>query len=74
MAKERELLKRAMEEIRSLRRQNERLLIRVEAIDDMLCLLHGKPGTKSTGEMHPDVLHEIDYFLAKSEKPNDQSN
>lgn len=58
-----ELLQRAKSEIVSLRNQNEKLNIRVEAIDDMLSLLHGKPGTKTTGAMHPDIVWEIENAL-----------
>lgn len=55
-----ELLVRAKEEIISLRQVNERQSIRLEAIDDMLGLLHGKPGAKrSGGEMAPDIVWEI---------------
>lgn len=62
-----ELLLRAKEEIVSLRKVNERLSIRVDAIDDMLSLLHGKPGHKPEGGMAPDIVWEINKALA--EKP-----
>lgn len=55
-----ELLRRAKEEIISLRKQAERQAIRLDAIDDCLALLHGKPGVKSSGgEMAPDIVWEI---------------
>ncbi len=58
-----ELLIAAKEEILSLRKQNEKLNIRVTAIDDMLSLLHGKPGVKSEGGMAPDIVWEIGIAL-----------
>lgn len=56
----RNLLERASEEISSLRRQNEKLSIRIEAIDDMLMVLHSKPAAKSQQGMAPDIVWEID--------------
>lgn len=58
-----ELLMRAREEIVSLRREKEKLSIRVNAIDDMLSLLNGKPGFKTEGVMSPDVLWELNKAL-----------
>ena len=67
----RNTLKAAREEIVSLRRVNERLSIRVTAIDDMLCLLHGKPGVNSQRGEGLDVLYEIDKALAEPPKNTD---
>jgi hypothetical protein len=60
-----EILKRAREEILDLRSQNDRQSIRLTAIDDFLCVLHGTPGRKNgEGLMSHDIVAEIDRALA----------
>lgn len=68
-----DMLMRASEEIKSLRRENERLAIRVNTLDDLLCLLHAKPGVRVEQGASPDVTWEIEKAIreddAHSAKP-----
>lgn len=57
-----QLLTDAANEIRDLRRQNERLSIRVNAIDDMLQLLNSTPPKSSQG-FSEDIAWKIDKHL-----------
>lgn len=72
MTREEELLREAAEEIRSLRARNERQAIRLHAIDDMLCLLHGKPGIAEPQGMVPDVVFAIEKRIAELKKKRDE--
>lgn len=63
-----ELLNKVKFEIQDLRRTNEKLSIRVTAIDDMLCLLHGKSGMQPSQGESIDVVWEIDKALKESKE------
>jgi len=56
------LFRKAVEEIRSLRRQNELLSARTEMFDAVMCLLHTKPAVQTQG-MGLDVVAEIEHKL-----------
>ena len=59
----RELLTKAREEIRTLRRENQLLLARVETMDLMATILFTKPYRPSISESE-DVLWGIDRVVA----------
>lgn len=61
------LLELASAEIKSLRLQNEKLSIRINAIDDMLQLLNSKPPTSTQGYAE-DVAWKIDKHLATAKQ------
>lgn len=58
-----ELLQRALSEIKSLRRSNELMTARLDMFDEVMSALHGKPATKNQGLMHPDIGYEIEKHL-----------
>lgn len=60
---EKELLQRALEEIRSLRNHRTLMKARLDMFDDVMSALHGKPGTNSEGLMAPDIAYEIEKHL-----------
>ncbi|MFA9263109.1 MAG: hypothetical protein ACEQSB_07270 [Undibacterium sp.] len=51
-----------MEEIRSLRRQNELLSARTEMFDAVMCVLHTKPAVRVEGQAI-DIVGEIEHQL-----------
>lgn len=68
-----ELLNTASWEIKNLRQQVEKQSIRLDAIDDMLCVLHGKPGNKAGGGMmSPDIVYEIERELKAAKDGADE--
>lgn len=60
---EKELLERALSEIKGLRRQNELMHARLSMFDAVMSALHGTPAHESRGLMHPDIAHEIEVKL-----------
>lgn len=62
---EKELLQRALSEIKGLRKSNELMNARLDMFDDIMSALHGHPAHKQTGAMHPDIAYEIEKYLAK---------
>lgn len=65
-----QLLSDARSEIRSLREQNEKMSIRLNAIDDVMNVFYGKERNNARGLMHPDIAFEIDKFLEEEAKQN----
>jgi hypothetical protein len=60
-----ELLLRAAAEIKSLRRANEKMSLRLGMFDDLMSALHGKPGSNGEGGMmHPDIVYEIESEIS----------
>lgn len=60
---EKELLTRALDEIQTLRRQNEVAAARLDMFDAVMSALHGTPAHNRSGAMHPDIAHEIKKYL-----------
>lgn len=61
---EKDLLQRALSEINSLRKSNERMKLRLDMFDDVMSALHGKPGTQQSGGMSLDIAYEIESYLS----------
>lgn len=62
---EKQLLQSALNEIKSLRKQNELMKVRLDMFDDVMSALHGKPASQqSVLMMHPDIVFEIEKHLA----------
>jgi hypothetical protein len=57
---EKELLERALVEIKGLRRQNELMNARLSMFDAVMSALHGQPATEQRGGMSPDIAYEIE--------------
>lgn len=62
--KNKELLQRAVSEIKSLRREREIMKAKLDMFDAVMSALHGKPAYQSEGAMAPDVVWEIEKALA----------
>lgn len=62
---EKELLERALAEIKSLRRQNELKSARLDMFDDVMSALHGQPAHSKGGLVSPDIAFEIEKYLSK---------
>lgn len=65
------LLKEAVSEIRSLRRQNELIGARLGGFEDALLLLKTQPFYPGAG-MSPDVTYAIEKYLASEEEKEDR--
>lgn len=63
---EKELLQRALEEIKSLRNQRNIMKARLDMFDDVMSALHGKPGSNSEGLMSPDIVYELEKYIHSS--------
>lgn len=62
---EKELLTRALSEIRGLRERNKIMSARLDMFDAVMSALHGQPARESSGLMHPDIVYEIEKHLSK---------
>lgn len=65
---EKELLIRALSEIKGLRSRNEIMTARLDMFDAVMSALHGKPAHQTTGMMHPDIVYEIEKHLKSTEQ------
>lgn len=65
---EKELLQSALNEIQSLRNQNQLMRARLDMFDAVMSALHGSPASEGSGMMHPDVAYEIQKFLRSVEE------
>lgn len=63
---EKELLQRAVSEIRGLRRERDISNARLQMFDDVMSALHGKPALPQNGAMHPDIVYEIEKRLKEN--------
>lgn len=63
---EKELLTRALSEIKGLRSRNEIMAARLDMFDAVMSALHGQPARQSGGLMHPDIVYEIEKHLKAS--------
>lgn len=64
-----ELLKRANEEIKTLRAQNQLMSARLGVFDDMMMMLKSAACYPAyTGAVHPDVVHELEKSMHEIEK------
>ena len=70
---EKDLLQRAVFEIKILRNRSELMNARLEMFDNMMLLLHSKPATQSQG-MSPDIIWEIEKHLAAQELTDDKAD
>lgn len=61
--KEKELLKSALSEIKSLRDQNQLQRARLDMFDDIMSILYGNAAIKGEGLMHPDIVYDIEKYL-----------
>jgi hypothetical protein len=59
-----ELLERAAIEIKSLRQENALMRARLQMFDSVMSALHGQPAQQSEGLMAPDIVYQIDKYLA----------
>jgi len=57
---EKEILERALGEIKGLRRQNEIMNARLSMFDAVMSALHGTPAHEQRGAMAPDIAYEIE--------------
>lgn len=64
---EKELLSRALSEIKSLRNRNELMRARLDMFDAVMSALHGQPATQRDGLMHPDIAYELEKKLKSYE-------
>lgn len=71
MEQELELLKRATNEIKMLRNQNQQLSARLEIYDNMINLFRAHPGY-GNGIMAPDLLWEIERHISNQTKEESQ--
>lgn len=53
------------EEVRSLRRANEKMSDRLGMFDDFMCILHGTPGQKQQQGATIDELWQAEQFLSR---------
>lgn len=60
---EKELLERALSEIKGLRRQNELMRARLDMFDNVMSALHGQPAHETRGAMSPDIGYDIEKYL-----------
>lgn len=60
---EKEVLERALSEIKGLRRQNELMNARLSMFDAVMSALHGTPAVERQGLMSPDIAYEIEVKL-----------
>jgi hypothetical protein len=60
---EQQLLQSALNEINSLRKQNELMAARLDVFDNMMRLFHTTPNFGSNGLMNPDITYEISKYL-----------
>jgi hypothetical protein len=67
MTQEQQMLQEAASEIRNLRRQNELMAAKLDMFDKCMLLLHTPPTYPSQG-MSPDLVWQIDKYLANIEK------
>lgn len=58
-----ELLQRAVSEIKSLRREQELMRARLDMFDAVMSALHGRPAHPDGGLMSPDIVWEIENHL-----------
>lgn len=63
---EKELLQRALSEIKSLRKSNELMGARLDMFDSVMSALHGSPANNGRGLTSPDIAYEIEKHLANS--------
>jgi len=62
-SEERKLLRQALHEIQSLRRQRELMSARLDMFDSVMSALHGQPARQGGGLMSPDIAYEIEKYL-----------
>lgn len=63
-----ELLQRALSEIKDLRRRNELNSARLDMFDAVMSALHGQPARQGGGLlMTPDIAYEIEKHLKANE-------
>ncbi len=65
---EKELLQRALSEIKGLRNRNELMAARLDMFDAVMSALHGQPAHNGKGYMHPDIVFEIEAHLNKPQQ------
>lgn len=58
-----ELLKSAIEEIRSLRIQNRQMSLRLQMFDDMMLVLRSNPNYGASQGMGEDIVWKIERFI-----------
>jgi hypothetical protein len=61
---EKELLQRALSEIKSLRNRNQLMAARLDMFDAVMSALHGQPARENSGLMSPDIVYEIEKAIA----------
>lgn len=62
----------AVNEIESLRHQNQLMAARLEMFDKMFLLFNTTPAYQSNGAMHPDVVYELRKYIAVAEEKENQ--
>lgn len=56
---DKEILERALSEIKTLRNQNQLMTARLDMFDAVMSALHGTPSQGRLVAMHPDIAFEI---------------
>lgn len=69
MTQEQQMLQEAANEIKSLRRQNELMATRLEVFDKCMLLFHTPPAYPLQ-VMSPDLLFQIEKYLAGQKTEN----
>lgn len=64
---EKELLERALSEIRGLRNHNQLMRARLDMFDAVMSALHGQPATQRDGLMSPDIAYELEKKIKSYE-------
>ena len=72
MTQETEMLKEAVFEIKSLRRQNELMKARLDMFDAINAILHTQVATRNEG-MSPDLVWKIEKYISSKENDANKS-
>ena len=58
-------IKQLCEEVRGLRRENEKMSLRLRMFDEMMSVLHGAPGQPAQQCMSIDYVYSAEQFVMR---------
>ena len=58
-------IKQLCEEVRGLRRENEKMSLRLRMFDEMMSVLHGEPGRPGQQGMGIDYVYSAEQFVMR---------
>ena len=58
-------IKQLCEEVRGLRRENEKMSLRLRMFDEMMSVLHGTPGQPGQQGMGIDYVYSAEQFVMR---------